>query len=228
MVVRPGMAAVVEALQPKEQRYMNLQESNSSSYRVLIIFTKNPEKGKVKTRLAKTVGKSKALQVYHKLLEITKSIADQLHISKQVWYSRYIEDNDIWSEGNYEKHLQKGDDLGLRMQHAFKKAFADNYQKVVIIGSDCSALTSELIEQSFEALDNHQAVIGPARDGGYYLLGMTNFFPSLFEDKSWSTSSVFEQTIQQFEELNLSYKQLPVLNDIDTEADLKASNLVTE
>ncbi|PAU94951.1 glycosyltransferase [Aliifodinibius salipaludis] len=207
---------------------MGSQKNNSSNDQILIIFTKNPEKGKVKTRLAKTVGNPKALQVYHKLLEITKSIADQLHISKQVWYSCFINDNDIWSEGNYEKRLQKGDNLGLRMQHAFKKAFADNYQKVVIIGSDCSALTPQLIEQSFRALNNHQAVIGPARDGGYYLLGMTNFYSSLFEDKPWSTSSVFEETIRQFEELNISYNQLPVLNDIDTEADLKASNMFTD
>lgn len=206
---------------------MDVQKNNSSDI-VLIVFTKNPEKGKVKTRLANTVGNKKALKVYQKLLRITKSVTDKLDVPRQIWYSRFIDDDDIWSDNNYEKHLQKGDNLGLRMQHAFKKAFAEGYQKVVIIGSDCSALRSELIEQGFRALDNHQTVIGPARDGGYYLLGMTNFYPSLFEDKPWSTSSVFEETIRQFEQMNLSYKSLPVLNDIDTEADLKASNLPTD
>lgn len=207
---------------------MDLQEKNNSigSERVVIVFIKNPEKGKVKTRLAKTVGNTKALQVYQKLLEITKSVTDQLDVSKQVWYSRFIDNDDIWSDDNYEKHLQEGDNLGLRMQHAFKKAFGYGYQKVVIIGSDCSALEAELVEQSFRALDSHQAVIGPASDGGYYLLGMSVFYPTLFKDKPWSTSSVFEQTIRQFKEMNLSYKQLPVLNDIDTEEDLKASNFV--
>lgn len=208
---------------------MDIQRSNlCKSDKVLIVFTKNPEKGKVKTRLAKTVGNTKALQVYQKLLRITKSATDQLDVSKQIWYSRFIDDDDIWSDGQYEKHLQKGDNLGLRMQHAFNKAFADGYQKVVIIGSDCSTLTPKLVEDSFQALEKNQAVIGPAKDGGYYLLGTSAFYPSIFEDKSWSTSSVFEETIQKFEEMNLSYKQLSVLNDIDTVEDLKASNLVTD
>ncbi|MDZ7658770.1 TIGR04282 family arsenosugar biosynthesis glycosyltransferase [Fodinibius sp.] len=208
---------------------MDIQENNSStSNSVLIVFIKNPEKGKVKTRLAKTMGNQKALQVYQKLLRITKSITDQLDVSKQIWYSRFIDEDDIWSDGNYDKYLQKGDNLGLRMRYAFKKAFADGYQKVVIIGSDCSALNPEFIEESFKALENNQAVIGPANDGGYYLLGMLAFYPSLFENKAWSTSSVFEETIRQFKEMNISYKQLPMLNDIDTEEDLKASNLVTD
>jgi rSAM/selenodomain-associated transferase 1 len=208
---------------------MNTQESNSSgSDSVLIIFTKNPEKGKVKTRLAATIGHQEALQVYQKLLKITKSVTDQLDVSRQIWYSRFIDDDDIWEDGNYKKYLQKGENLGLRMQHAFNKAFGDGYQKAVIIGSDCSAINAALIRQSFKALDNQQAVIGPASDGGYYLLGATSFYPSLFKGKAWSTSSVFKETIRQFEEMNLSYRQLPVLNDIDTEADLKASSLITD
>ncbi len=206
---------------------MNKQEGNSNySDKVLIVFTKNSERGKVKTRLAKTVGDKKALQVYQKLLKITKSVTDQLDVSKQVWYSRFIDNDDLWSEDDYEKHLQKGDSLGMRMQHAFYKAFTDGYQKVVIIGSDCSELSPKIIEQSFRDLETSQAVIGPASDGGYYLLGMRNFYPSLFAGKSWSTSSVFEETIRQFNEMNISYEKLPILNDIDTEADLKASNLV--
>lgn len=209
---------------------MDMQEENNTggTDSVVIVFTKNPEEGKVKTRLAKTMGSQKALRVYQKLLRITKSVTDQLEVSKQIWYSRFIDNDDIWSDGNYEKHLQKGDNLGHRMQHAFSNAFAEGYHKVVIIGSDCSALKPEFIEQSFQALDKHQAVIGPAKDGGYYLLGMSNFYPTLFEGKSWSTSTVFDKTIHQFEEMNLSYKKLPVLNDIDTETDLKASNLVTD
>jgi rSAM/selenodomain-associated transferase 1 len=209
---------------------MAIQKENNSSAgdSLVIVFMKNPEKGKVKTRLAKTVGNDKALQVYQQLLRITKSVTDQLDVARQIWYSRYINNNDIWSDDDYEKHLQKGDSLGLRMQRAFNKAFADGYQKAVVIGSDCSTLSPELIEQSFQILDNHQTVIGPARDGGYYLLGMSAFYPSLFENKSWSTSTVFKETIHQFKEMNLSYKSLPVLNDIDTEKDLLASNLFSD
>ena len=208
---------------------MDTQKNNSSASKsLLIVFAKNPEKRKVKTRLAKTVGNNKALQVYKRLLRITKSITDQLNISKQIWYSRFIDDDDIWSDGSYEKHLQKGTNLGLRMQNTFNKAFTDGYQKVVVIGSDCCSLTPEMIKDSFQALEKNQAVIGPASDGGYYLLGMSGLYPSVFENKAWSTSSVFEETVSEFEEMNLSYKQLPVLNDIDTAEDLKNSNLITD
>lgn len=203
-------------------------------HNLLMIFAKNPEKGKVKTRLAKTIGAQKALEVYQELLVVTKSVTDPLPVDKQIWYSRYISDSDLWSspgEGNqgvsavYKKRLQHGKTLGHRMKNAFKDAFARDYQKVIIIGSDCCSLTSEHLKRAYRLLDGHRVVIGPARDGGYYLLGMSQFFPEVFEGKQWSTPSVCRDTIQQLEQWNVSYQLLPVLNDIDTEADLKDSNL---
>jgi rSAM/selenodomain-associated transferase 2/rSAM/selenodomain-associated transferase 1 len=201
---------------------MDKEYANST----LIIFVKNPEKGKVKTRLAKTIGAEKALEVYQKLLQITKSIVDPLSVHKQVWYSRFVDEDDLWSEGGYEKHPQEGENLGKRMQHAFEQAFTGGHQKVVIIGSDCSSLETDILREAFDQLDDHDVVIGPANDGGYYLLGMSEFYPSLFEGKTWSTSSVFESTIRQVENLNISYHLLPTLNDIDTEADLRASTKI--
>ncbi|MEL7833089.1 TIGR04282 family arsenosugar biosynthesis glycosyltransferase [Fodinibius sp. Rm-B-1B1-1] len=199
---------------------------NKKHLSALIIFVKNPEKGKVKTRLAKTVGDEKALDVYHELLRITKSVADSISVNKQVWYSQFVEENDLWSKGTYEKYPQEGENLGQRMQHAFREAFESEQQKVVIIGSDCASLRNEIVQEAFNKLDTHEVVIGPAQDGGYYLLGMSEYYPVLFEGKSWSSSSVLQSTVEQVEKMNLSYHLLPTLNDIDTEADLRTSNRI--
>lgn len=190
---------------------------------VILIFVKNPLKGYVKTRLAKSVGDSKALRVYQSLLQITKNITEELPCDRQVWYSKSVEENDLWDINHYSKFTQKGKNLGDRMQFAFKQAFENGYQKVIIIGSDCADLSPQAINNAFEALDNHQVVIGPSEDGGYYLLGMTRYFPFLFEDKKWSHDSVFQDTVNQLKSQSISFKQLPVLNDIDTESDLNKS-----
>ncbi|MCW9708752.1 TIGR04282 family arsenosugar biosynthesis glycosyltransferase [Fodinibius salsisoli] len=196
-----------------------------STNECLLIFAKNPERGKVKTRLAKTIGDGQALAVYKKLLRITKSVTDTLDLSRQIWYSNYINEQDLWSKGGYEQRLQEGDDLGMRMQKAFARAFSDGFSKVAIIGTDCAAITSKILRQAFQQLEEHPVVIGPSSDGGYYLLGMTNFYPALFEQKEWSTSSVCRETIQQLKTMEISYHELPVLNDIDTAEDLRASGI---
>lgn len=190
---------------------------------VLLIFIKNPVKGHVKTRLAKSVGDSKALHIYQKLLQITKKITDELSCDRQVWYSQSVVQNDLWNEDAYSKFTQKGKDLGERMQHSFQQAFEDGYENVIIIGSDCADLTPEFINRAFEALENHQAVMGPSEDGGYYLIGMSRYYPFLFEEKNWSHHSVFQDTLKQMEGNSISYHLLPVLNDIDSESDLRKS-----
>ncbi|MBD3617586.1 MAG: TIGR04282 family arsenosugar biosynthesis glycosyltransferase [Gracilimonas sp.] len=190
---------------------------------VILIFVKNPIKGYVKTRLAKSVGDSKALQVYQSLLQITKNITEELPCDRQVWYSQSVEENDLWDINHYSKFSQMGANLGERMQFAFKQAFENGYRKTIIIGSDCADLSPQAINKAFEALDNHQVVIGPSEDGGYYLLGMTHYFPFLFKEKKWSHDSVFQDTVNQLKSQSISFKQLPVLNDIDTESDLNKS-----
>lgn len=199
--------------------------AGSTDENLLLIFAKNPERGRVKTRLAESVGEGKALRVYQQLLQITKSVTDQLNCSRQIWYSDFINEEDLWSTGGYEKHLQEGSNLGERMKEAFKQAFAGDYEKAVIIGSDCAALTTALVEDAFRLLDDNDIVVGPSKDGGYYLLCMSSFYPRLFNDISWSTSEVLEQTLNQISELELSFKLLPELNDIDTIRDLKASEM---
>lgn len=196
-----------------------------SNDHLLLIFIKNPRKGKVKTRLAKTLGNEQALTVYQELLSVTKMITMPLDVDRQVWYSSYIADDDRWSNTAYEKRLQSGADLGQRMSNAFEQAFADRYEKVVVIGSDCADLTTAIIQKAFTALDENEAVIGPSRDGGYYLLGMRSFYSVLFENIDWSTSSVFEQTKRKIDQLGLKLQELQTLNDIDTEQDLAQSSL---
>ncbi|MAO63459.1 MAG: glycosyltransferase [Balneola sp.] len=182
----------------------------------LIIFVKNEEAGKVKTRLAKSVGDDIALEVYRKLLAYTANITSPLKAKKEVWYSRFIPENDLWSDGNFNKKVQMGEDLGQRMSNAFQLSFEDGAQKAVIIGSDCGELTSAIMGQAFEALDDAEFVVGPAEDGGYYLLGMKNFHPEIFGDIEWSTGSVLEKTLAKMKEAGRPVHQLEKLNDVDT------------
>ena len=183
----------------------------------LLIFVKNEEAGKTKTRLAASIGDQKALQVYRKLLKWTFKQTFGLNVNKEVWYSGFVADEDIWSEGDYSKRVQTGADLGERMSHAFRNSFEDEgFNKVVVIGSDCAELTSDIIQKAYEALDKHEFVIGPAEDGGYYLLGMRNFYPEIFEEIEWSTDSVFGETVEKINEIGVSFATLEQLNDVDT------------
>ena len=181
---------------------------------------RNPEKGKVKTRLAKDIGEDQALSVYHKLLNYTKEITKRLNCEKAVYYSDYVDDNDLWDNMIYDKHLQQGQNLGERMQDALSRAFAEGKERVVIIGSDCMELESYMIKEAFAVLDSNDVVIGPARDGGYYLLGMKKFLPTLFEGKPWSSENLLMDTILDLKKMDANYYLLKTLNDIDTIDDL--------
>lgn len=186
---------------------------------LLIVFIKNPQKGRVKTRLAQSVGEERALEIYKKLLDHTRKAARDVAVNKQVWYSQFIPENDAWDKARFEKKLQKGGNLGERMQHAFREAFAEDYSKIVIIGSDCAEITAEVIGQAYRKLEDYDLVVGPSADGGYYLLGMNYFYPELFDDIAWSTSDVLSATLAKAEKLNLSLALLPKLNDVDNRKD---------
>ena len=184
----------------------------------IIVFVKNAELGKVKTRLAKGIGAEAALDAYKQLTAYTKNVIDGVPLNgKQIWYSSRLEESDIWSEGIYEKRVQHGDDLGARMNTAFKRTLEDDgYRKVVIIGSDCADLTDSILDEAFQQLENHDVVIGPAYDGGYYLIGLSSYQPTLFEDKEWSTDHVYQDALDEIEKLKLSFYALPTLSDVDT------------
>jgi rSAM/selenodomain-associated transferase 1 len=193
----------------------------------LIIFVRNAEKGKVKTRLAKDVGDDKALEVYKFLLQYTRDLAISCNCSHFVFYSSYIHFNDVFDEDLFTKFIQEGSDLGERMMNAFKKVFDLGCKKVCIIGSDCYELQAEILNESFEQLTATDVVIGPASDGGYYLLGMKQLHTDLFNQKDWGTSNVLDDTLTSLKNARLTYTELPVLNDIDTIEDLLETNILT-
>ena len=161
---------------------------------VLIIFVKNPVLGKVKTRLADALGEENALLIYQKLLQHTCLVTGNIIADKYVFYLEFINHNDLWKNEVYKKKLQHGNDLGERMKNAFELLFQKGYKEIVIIGSDCYELTEEIIMNAFGELKQKDVVIGPAKDGGYYLLGMNIFIPELFTGKSWSTNKVLQET----------------------------------
>lgn len=186
---------------------------------LIIIFARNPKLGKVKTRLAKTIGDFAALETYKILMKHTANVVEKSNAEKIVFYSEYIDHNDVWAKIKCKKVKQSEGDLGEKMQTAFEYAFELGYKKIVIIGSDVYSLKTEHIDSAFTQLETHDVVIGPAHDGGYYLLGLNFIIPELFEQKKWGTSSVLENTLADLNELNVTL--LEPLNDIDTYEDLK-------
>ncbi len=190
-----------------------------SSSNSLIIFTRNPELGKGKRRLAATVGDETAFEIYKFLLNHTRSITKTVNAQAQVWYSEKIRKNDDWDNAIYQKFEQQGDDLGLRMQNAFETAFK-SHDKVIIIGSDMYDMSAQDLNHAFTLLDSHDAVMGPAIDGGYYLLGFKKEVPvNVFLNKIWGTDTVQEETIKDLK--NLNYAMLEPRNDVDFYEDIK-------
>ena len=190
------------------------------SKRALIVFIKNPVLGKVKTRLARTIGNEKALQVYLDLVEITKEAVTDKEFDLYVYYSDSVDYQDDW--GRFpEKHAQQGVDLGERMRNAFKEVFKKNHDRIIIIGSDCPDVSYSLIDKAFNLLIYSDIVIGPSDDGGYYLLGMNGLNNFMFEYMPWSTEKLLDKTKSKIEEHQLSLIEMETLNDIDNIDDLK-------
>lgn len=175
--------------------------------------------GKCKTRLAATIGDPAALEIYKFLLQHTASITHALNVHKKVYYSESIWTDDVWDKTIYDKRVQKGQSLGERMAHAFSDGFNNGFEKIIIIGSDMLDLSQSDVENAFAALDENDFVIGPAVDGGYYLLGMRCFKPQLFQDKEWGKDTVFADSMADLrtEKVNV----LATKNDIDVYEDIK-------
>ena len=186
---------------------------------LLIIFTRNPILGKVKTRLAKTVGDKTALDIYTFLLKKTKEITLDSPCDKVVYYSEKLIKNDIWNCNSFRKEVQSGEDLGAKMKNSFYDAFENNYRKVVLIGSDIYDLESYHINEAFKKLETNDVVMGPALDGGYYLIGLKKMHPKIFDNKRWGSSTVRKDTLKNLEKVDVHL--LPVLNDVDVIEDIE-------
>jgi uncharacterized protein len=187
--------------------------------RAVIVFQKSPEEGKVKTRLAKDIGHKKATDIYIFLLTHTHQQVQKVDADVFVYFQGGINENYMVLPRYYLAHQEEGD-LGKKMEAAFSEVFNYGYREVLIIGSDCFELDSEIIEEGFGALATHDLVIGPALDGGYYLLGMKKLNSSLFRNMPWSTSSIAELTFSEASSQGMSIYKLPILRDVDTLDDL--------
>lgn len=191
----------------------------------LIIFTRYPERGKTKTRLIPVLGAEGAARFQRQMTEQTLAQVKELKafrpLSVEVHFAggnqQLMQD---WLGADIIYRQQSEGDLGRRMALAFKDSFSAGMTSVVIIGTDCPDLKAQLMVKAFHALEQNDLVLGPALDGGYYLIGQRRFIPELFTGISWSTAEVLEQTISIAQRLDLAIAFLPLLNDIDRPEDL--------
>lgn len=188
---------------------------------LLIVFVKNIILGKVKTRLAKTIGDEGAFQIYSELVGITEQETQRVNAIRHIYFSDVIISSK-WE--NDQKFTQEGADLGIRMKNAIQNGFDQGFENIIVIGSDLPDISSEVIEKAFEQLQSNDVVFGPAYDGGYYLLGMSQMIPSIFDNKPWSQSNLLECTLDEISEQGKSISLLQTLNDIDTFEDLVNSD----
>lgn len=184
---------------------------------LIIVFARTPEHGKVKTRIAKSVGSDEALRIYIKLLQFTENLLATIKKEKLLMLSS-ITDYQFW-EG-VPQSLQIGNNLGEIIINACSSTITKAATHCIIIGTDCTELTSEIINDAFAKLNKYDVVIGPAKDGGYYLIGFNNFYPQLFQNISWGTDIAFAETLDIAKKLQLTFAILPELNDVDEVADI--------
>lgn len=201
-----------------------------SPKQVLIVFLKYPEPGRVKTRLARDIGRRNASLIYS---EIAQSVIGK--VSKSNEYKTIIFFDPPEKEEEVRRWLkntnltllpQEGNLLGERMLNAFERAFSLGATSTVIIGTDCMEVSDKTVLEAFRALREVDAVLGPARDGGYYLLGLNRPFPWVFKGIEWSTNLVLSQTIKKLEEKKQRFKLLETLTDVDTIRDLSKELLL--
>lgn len=201
----------------------------NASQATLIIFTRYPEPGKTKTRLIASLGKEGAAQLQKKLTEHTLKEVSQLAVNCQIHFAggnKKLMTN--WLGENYAYYPQSEGDLGDRLIAAVQKNFYEDCERIVIIGIDCPDLKADLIDRAFQELTHNDLVLGKAEDGGYYLIGLREFYPQLFQGIEWGTHVVLQQTVAVAETLGLTISYLPMLNDIDTPEDLKTVTLPWE
>jgi rSAM/selenodomain-associated transferase 1 len=184
----------------------------------LIIFLKAPRAGGVKTRLARDAGEEKALRIYCELVE---SLLENLkRIARgELWVTPDGSEVKDWLPAGWTVRAQGNGGLTERLARAFDAGFGEGAERVVVIGSDCPEVTVADIEEAWKALGNNDVVLGPAADGGYWLVGLRRRLPEIFTDIPWSTEEVLEKTLAIARSLGCKTHLLRTLNDVDTVAD---------
>ncbi|MDH3360574.1 MAG: TIGR04282 family arsenosugar biosynthesis glycosyltransferase [Desulfobulbaceae bacterium] len=203
-------------------------EDKSKTVERLILFTRYPMPGVTKTRLIPALGKEGAADLQRRMTEAVATQAEIVGVTRQLHFEICYDGGDPEQVKQWLAAVapsgrcrpQEGDDLGQRMQLAFAQAFADGSQRVVLFGCDCPAMSSGIMNQAFEALHDHDMVIGPAVDGGYYLLGLAAPQPFLFNDMEWGDEAVMARTLERAEAAGLRFFLLESLVDVDRPEDL--------
>ncbi|WP_462325009.1 TIGR04282 family arsenosugar biosynthesis glycosyltransferase [Desulfoplanes sp.] len=192
----------------------------------VLFFLRFPELGKVKTRLAAGVGEKPALELYRCFVLDTLAMLDTLDSSLILCFTPNDARKDMarWLGGQREYLVQQGDDLGERMDAAFTHAFSRGYSRVLLVGSDIPDMSSDTLKEGFAWLVDNDACLAPATDGGYYCIGFTRsgYCPEVFQNMTWSTPEVFEQTRERLTTCGASIHLLPPAGDVDTMEDLAA------
>ena len=200
---------------------LNPESIPFSGHNQLVVFARPPVPGKVKTRLAREVGDDKAAQIYRELLDHAFQMIESLPKDIKcaiAW------DNSNNNRAEYTKHhrwIQPSGNLGEKMSWAISHSIEKGAGKAMIIGTDCPTITLSTITDAFQTLDNAEVVLGPAEDGGYYLVGAKQVIPALFPDLQWGTNLVLQETIKSLENAGISYSLLDLKYDIDTWDDWK-------
>ena len=198
---------------------------NGGAMRAILLFLKWPEPGRVKTRLAATLGAERAAEIYRLLVaEVVRRLPDDAELVVMYDPTEKCVEIEAWLRGlcgvravRFLAQAQGG--LGVRLERAFAAAFALGFGKVAAIGSDCIGIAPEIFAEAWRALDAGGAAIGPSEDGGYYLLALRGECARLFDGIAWSTGEVFTQTMERAREAGLGVHVLPTLRDVDTEED---------
>jgi len=190
---------------------------------LILLFTKYPEPGKVKTRLAADIGDEMACRVYEKLL------FNSWYNVLQSSYPFVVCLSPSYKIEEFKQHYkasvvpQVGGDIGQRMSYNFQQFFDLGYEKIILCGADILDLNPALFQEGFSALENHDCVIGPSHDGGYYAIGFNRsaFQQNIFSGFPWSNPEVYSNTLKIISKSNLSLYTLPRRMDLDTFADIK-------
>jgi len=193
--------------------------------KALAVFAKAPVLGTAKTRLQPLLGETGALQAHLTLVEFTLSAVMGSAVQRSLWISESHEVAEHWAtRADAELRVQQGADLGARMSHTVESLFAEGASRVCIIGSDCATMTSAYIDKAMEELATHDAVFGPAKDGGYVLVGMSKPCTQLFTGIDWGTEHVLRQTLDGAAQMNLTVGLLEEAWDVDTPEEWLAFN----
>jgi hypothetical protein len=199
--------------------------AGTGSHRTLGVFVKLPRPGAVKTRLVPALGAQAAAELYQALAESALAATEPQggEYERLVYYAPRdaAEAMRAWLPAGRLRHQSEGD-LGERLADAFFRAFARGARRVAIVGTDVPALDRRVVLDAFAALADAEVVLGPAHDGGYYLIALREPRPELFRGVSWSTSAVLAETVERAGAAGLEVALLPRLRDLDTLADLRA------